>query len=231
MRLLLLLTGMAVLLSACDSAPPRSSSGFDSYARAAEAAPASLFAGDAAVLSDADIDRILKYKYVPPRQTRIAVLAVGQRFWMGYSDELARGAEDVRNAFTSLLQTSPAVTRAAYLPELLVPEKRTVAYLREAATRNLADTLIVYQASCQTYEKSRVFSANTAKSFCNVEAALLDVRTGIVPFTATATEQFSLDVSASDADSYETRQKAELRAIRAALLKVGNDVVAYFGKG
>jgi hypothetical protein len=33
-----------------------------------------------------------------------------------------------------------------------------------------------------------MFQANHAKGLCNVEAVVLDVRTGIVPFTVTATE-------------------------------------------
>ena len=66
------------------------------YAGGQPAQSASLFSGDAAILSDADIEKILKFKYTPPKQTRVAVLALGQPIWLGYSDELARGGEEVR---------------------------------------------------------------------------------------------------------------------------------------
>ncbi len=227
---LLLLPVFIFLLSACSTAPASRAPNSLSFTPPREAAAVSLFSGDAAVLSDQDIDKILKYKYVPPHQTRIAVLALGQQFWMGYSDELARGGEEIRTAFTRQLQTSPVIVKAAYLPTLLIPEKRSVAYFREAATRYQADALVVYQSSCQTYQKYRLFSANAVKSFCSVEAAVLDVRTGIVPFTTTATQEFTTEETPSDMNTYEAMQKAEQRAIRQALLKVGEDVAGFFGR-
>lgn len=107
----------------------------------------SLFSGDAAVLSDAEIDRILKFNYVPPTQARVAVLPLGQEAWFGYSDELARSGEEIRGQFAAQLKSSPAVTSVSYLPSLLIPSKRSVASFREAAARYQADLLVVYQTS------------------------------------------------------------------------------------
>lgn len=228
-----LLAAVALLVSACGTTPanrpeaPYRSIGSDYSAES----QTSLFSSDAGVLSDQDIDRILKYKYTPPRPSRIAILALGRQFLIGYSTELARSGEEVRNAFTGQLKSSPAITRVAFLPELLVPQKRTVAYLREAATRFQADTLLVYQAECHSYTKYHLFSADEAKSYCTVEAALVDVRTGIVPFTTTATEVFSVKESGEDSNIFETHQKAELTAIRASLLRVADDVVTFYARG
>jgi hypothetical protein len=63
--------------------------------------------------------------------------------------------------------------------------------IRRALSRScppVTDLLLVYQAACRTSERFRMFQANHAKGLCNVEAVVLDVRTGIVPFTVTATE-------------------------------------------
>jgi hypothetical protein len=219
---------LVLLCSACATAPR--------YPLVTQLAPAesasndSLFSGDSAVLSDAEIDRILKFNYVPPTQARVAVLALGQDVWFGYSDELARSGEDIRNQFTAQLKASPTVTSASYLPSLLIPSKRSVASFREAAARYQAELLVVYQTSCRTYEKYRVFSANTSKSFCNVEALVLDVRTGLVPFTTAATQELSVNQSDNELNFYETRRKAELGAIRDALSRIGASVSAYLAK-
>lgn len=221
-----------VMLTGCATSQPRMMPVTAEFAPSLSREPASnpsLFSADAAVLSDADIDRILRFTYVPPKQTRIAVLALGQARWFEYSDELARSGEEVQKRFTDQLETAPAIKKASYLPSLLIPATRSVGYFREAAARYQADTLIVYQSSCRTYEKYRVFASNTSKSFCNVEAAILDVRTGIVPFTTTVTQEFSADQTGSDANIYETMRKAELSAISDALGRVADQIILFFG--
>lgn len=182
---------------------------------------ASLFAGDAGVASDADIDRILKFQYHAPQQLRIAVLPFAREAWFGYSDELARTGNEVRSQLIDQLRANPRVTHAAFLPTLLIPATRSVPYFREAAARYQADLLLIYQASCRTYDKNRLFGPGESKSFCNIEALLLDTRTGIVPFTTTASEEFAVTQSKADTNFYETMRKAELNAIRSTLLKVG----------
>lgn len=232
MRIVLLLV-VTILVSACSTAPRSSEpSSYRSLGSSSsyKESRTSLFTNDASVLSDQDIDRILKYKYTAPHKSRIAILALGRLFIIGYSSELARSGEQIRKAFTDQLKSSPAVVSARFLPDLLVPQKRTVAYLREAATRFQADTLLVYQTECRSYTKWHFFAADEARSYCTIEAAVVDVRTGIVPFTTTATEMFTVTKTKADADFYETKQKAENQAIKAALLKIARDVVGFYAQ-
>ncbi len=86
----------------------------------------SLFAGDATLLSDADIARILAYKYVPPVQARVGILGLGQRLWFDYSDELARSGEQIRRDLIATLEQASPVSEASFLPVLLVPSNRSV---------------------------------------------------------------------------------------------------------
>jgi hypothetical protein len=187
----------------------------------------SLFSGDAAIVSDADIDRILKFQYQAPKQIRIAVLPFAREAWFGYSDELARTGNDMRAQLLNQLRSNPRVTHAAFLPTLLIPNNRAVPYFREAAARYQADLLLIYQTSCRTYDKARLFAASQSKSYCNIEALLLDTRTGIVPFTTTASEEFTVTQTKADTNFYETTRKAELSAIGKALLDVGTKAAAF----
>lgn len=222
---------MTIFMVGCETTPPASRASIGSadsnYQPAESQPPVSLFSGDAAVLSDADIDRILRYKYTLPKPARIAILPLGQDRWFGYSDELARSGEEIRTSFIAQLRKDSSVVTASYLPTLLIPANRSVAHLREAATRYQADLLIVYQTSCRTYEKYKIFGANSSKSFCNIEAVMLDVRTGIVPFTTSATQEFVAKQSNDDSNFYETMRKAELTAIRECLVKIGGQVADY----
>lgn len=227
----LLCAALVLLLAGCATPPPQVMAAGDERAGqssiAMESAEPSLFSGDALLLSDADIARILAYQYSPPAQARVGIMGLGQQLWFGYSDELARSGEEIRRNLVNTLEMAPTVTQASFLPALLVPSQRSVAHYREAAARTQADLLLIYQASCRTYEKFRFFRASEAKAFCTVEALLLDVRTGIVPFTSTVTTELVIVESKDDINIYETRRRSELNAIGGALGRLGASVVAY----
>src|SRR5207245_6359329 len=88
---------LMLLCAACETAAPvQRSSPPATQVEYDRQAPISLFADDATVLSDADIDRILRFHYVPPAQARVAVLALGQEVGFGYLDELARDRKSTR---------------------------------------------------------------------------------------------------------------------------------------
>lgn len=227
MKRVLVCFGVAALCG-CVTAPPYSSdASIGGYEQFGLQPQESLFSGDSAVLSDADIRRILEFQYVPPLNARLALLPLGQERWYGYSDELARSSEQIRSELTATLEQANSVASADFLPSLLVPRSRTVAYFREAAARYQAELMLVYQASCQTYEKYRFFRANESRSYCTVEALLLDIRTGIVPFTTSATDEFQVEQESRDSGIHETRRRAELSAVATALNRVGDATVAY----
>ena len=188
-----------------------------------------LFSSDNAILTDDEINRILAYHYSPQPQNRIAIIAFGQSYWFGWSDELARSGVEVQSKLVSKLRSSPLVYDASYLPSLLIPKKKTVPQFREAGARYQADLLLIYNASCRTYEKSRLFGPDKSKSYCNVEAILLDTRTGIVPFTVTASRDFFAEKSDQDLNLDETMRRTELNALADALGEVGDAVVRFLG--
>lgn len=206
---------------------PRPASYYDTASLAETTGPESLFSSDSDILSDEDVKRILAYQYSPRKQNRIAILSLGRSYWFGWSDELARAGAEVQTKLVSKLRSSPLVFDASYLPSLLIPEKKTVAYFREAGARYQADLLLIYRASCCTYEKSRFFSPDKSKSYCNVEAVLLDTRTGIVPFTVTASHDFVAQKRKEDLNLWETMRRAELNALADGLGEVGDEVVDF----
>jgi len=187
----------------------------------------SLFSSDSAILSDDEIMRILAHRLLLPKQSKIGILSLGRSYWSGWSDELARTGSEVQSTLVAKLKSCSSVFDASYLPNLLIPEKRTVGHFREAAARYQVDLLLIYQASCSTYEKYRFLSPDKLKSYCTVEAVLLDTRTGIVPFTATASRDFVAEKSDADLNLMETMRRVELNALRETLGEIGDKVVAF----
>jgi hypothetical protein len=225
----------ALLLAGCSTGEPvstidRSDVYYQGLREGQAGETESLFTSDEAILSSEDIAKILAHKYVLPAQNRIGVIALGRQFWFGYSEELARTGTDIQTGMVSKLRSSPQVYDASYLPTLLIPEKRTVGHLREAAARYQADLLLIYQAACRTYDKYRFFSPDEAKSYCNIEAVLLDVRTGIVPFSVTTSRNFMVKERKEDMNFRETTARAELKALSDALSEVGDEVVKFMAR-
>ena len=192
-----------------------------------EQSEASLFAGDAAVLSDEAIKTILDYDYTPPPLNRIALMPFGREIWSRWSEELALSSEEMKSAVIDRLRSSDRVYDASYLPSILIPEKRTVPHLREAAARYQADLLVVYRTYCRSFERHRIFSADRSRAYCGVEAVLLDTRTGLVPFTTVASRSFDVVENETDTNFQETILRAQLAATSKALSDVSSEIVDF----
>ena len=187
----------------------------------------SLFAGDAAILSDEAIQAILAYRYEPPPSSRIALMPFGRETWSSWSEELALASESLKTEVVERLMAAPGVYDASYLPSILIPENRTVPHLREAAARYQADLLLVYRSFCRSFDKYRLFGTDESQAYCGVEAVLLDTRTGLVPFTSVATRSYDVERTAEDRNFQETRLRAQLDATTAALGAVSSEVVDF----
>lgn len=187
----------------------------------------SMFSSDAAVLSDADIAGIMEHRYAPPTLSRIALLPFGLNTWSGWSDEMALATETIVTQVLSRMRASPHIYDASFLPSILVPEQHSVPHLREAAARYQADLLLVFRSSCQSFERYRLLHADQTRAFCNVEAIVLDTRTGLVPFVATSTQTFDAEQAESDLSFRETILRSQLDAIATALAAVSKAVVQF----
>jgi hypothetical protein len=182
----------------------------------------SLFKSDEAVLTSEEIERILGSKIQLPAQAHLTVLRLGLpnetlswAFLSGPENPLA------------VLGTAPRLNRVSWLPSLLIPEKMTVPLLREAAARFQADLLLVYRSPCQQFRDYRLFGTDKAKTYCIAEGLLLDVRTGVIPFSAATTREVRVQAASGDVNFYETMQKAEAQATGEALGELAQQLAAF----
>ncbi|GKS60515.1 hypothetical protein YTPLAS18_40420 [Nitrospira sp.] len=228
-----ILASVVALTAACASTPSYVGDYAPSAYRAASYDGAvtdepSLFKSDTDVLSDSAIRRILAFRFTLPESSRVAVLHLGARSVGSYRWATPSPATDtLLTGFLAALRASPRVRTVSLLPALLVPVRRTVGYLREAAARYQADLLFVFSTDCQTYERYRIFAANEVKATCIVEAVLIDTRTGIVPFTANASRSFETRKTHDDTNWAETVRRAEQQTIGQALAEIGERTAAY----
>lgn len=185
----------------------------------------SLFKGDQAVLSNQDIDRILTAKISMSDRHRLAVLHLNTRnMWVQPVADIE--AENTER-FMHALAAAPQLTQVRFLPTLLVPERRTVPYLREAAARFQADLLLVYGTGVRSFQRDRLIGTDEVRAESVVESVLLDVRTGIVVHAAQASERISVKRTSGDLNFSETIAKARAEASGKALVKMAGAVVSF----
>jgi hypothetical protein len=184
----------------------------------------SLFKGDQTVLSDQDIARILGTQLTLTDRHRLAILNLSANYL--WSEELADIETKNFDNLVRVLKSSPQLTDVRLLPSLLVPEKRTVPYLREAAARVQADLLFVYTTRIQTFQRERFLKAGEVHARCVAESVLLDVRTGIVVHTGRATENIDMTRTPSDLNFDETLARAESEARGKAVLSLADALIA-----
>jgi hypothetical protein len=186
----------------------------------------SLFKGDQAVLSNEEIDRILNGHIVLTDRHRLAVLGLNPKSY--WSPSVADQDSQNIERFLQELRSSTQFKEVRFVPSLLIPERRTVPYLREAAARFQADLLLVYTTRIQTFRQYRVFGSDAVRARCLAESVLLEVRTGVAAHTATSSEIIDVKKSKSDLNFSETIAKAEADATGKALLSLAKSVNAYF---
>ncbi|WP_020404805.1 hypothetical protein [Gracilimonas tropica] len=223
------------LLSSCAS----SGSYYDSYGYQ-ENEPTltkSLFPSDQRVISQAAIDTILASEIQLPRNAKIALInfpsentqrssVYGYGYWR--SEDYLKLQQSYIDTLSSHLLETDFAESVIHLPSMLTPIEPTLPILREAAVRLQSPLMIVFRINSDIYEEFRFFRNNKAKAFSTIELVLLDVRTGLIPFTSIVTEEYMAEKLNSDSNFRETMKRAEREATLRSINKASNKLSAFF---
>jgi hypothetical protein len=186
----------------------------------------SLFSSDQAVISQAAIDTILSSKIVIPNDAKLALIkfpgAIDQNssiYGYGYwrSEWYLNLQQSYVDTLSNRILSSEKISSVSVLPSLLTPQNPTIPILREAAVRLQSPLLVIYRINSDIYEEYRAFRANRSKAYATVELVLLDVRTGIIPFTAISTKEFQSTKQKSDVTVNDFLKRTEAVAVNMAL--------------
>jgi hypothetical protein len=187
----------------------------------------SLVPSDAATLDDAEIARILDARPQVPSRPRIALVHLQHNSadWVGMSSQEVVNA--IGEGLVGHLKDSHRVSDASYLPAFLFSRSPSVAQLREAAARYQADLVLIFSTDCSLHQQYNLFSANEARAYCNADSALLDVRTGLVPFAARADGIVTEKQAQAEYSVREALRRAELQGVDKAMQTDADAVVRF----
>jgi hypothetical protein len=206
-----------------------------SYAEAKPPEPESLFPSDQAVLSDEAVARIFASKLELPAKTKVALMkfsggGFGERYYGPYywrDEEFLKLQQAQVDTLSHALVSSDRVTEAIPLPSLMIPRQASIPVLREAAVRLQADLLLIYRVNSDTYSQYRIFAKDQVKAYSTCEVVLLDVRTGLVPFTRVISRERVETKKPADFDLTETMRRAEQESADDALQTAAADLVTF----
>lgn len=133
------------------------------------------------------------------------------------------------DTLSNRILASEKIHSVSILPSLLTPQNPTIPILREAAVRLQSPLLVIYRINSDIYEEYRTFRANRSKAYATVELVLLDIRTGIIPFTAISTKEFQSTKQKDDVTVNDFLKRTEAVAVNRALEDTAERLTRFLG--
>lgn len=196
----------------------------------------SLFNSLDRTINEEDIKKLLDGELRLPDTLRIAIYKFGttnrsfQYLYYGIGEENSvKAHQSFVDTLVSKLHENPKVKQVNIIPSLMLSTQPTITQLREAAVRMQSDILLVFSSSSDIYYKSKVLKKDQTKAYATTEAFVMDIRTGLIPFSTMITKDF-LTQRLSLEEYEETRRRAQRLAVLLTLDEVGKQVNLFLKK-
>jgi hypothetical protein len=234
MKQLLLLSTLAFFVTSCET--PRSSvQTGPTQDRPAEDTLIiqSLFNDRSSNISEDNIQKVLDGNYRLPSTLRIAIVRLeGSRqqryFWN--DESYLKTQQSYLDSFTARLRSSRRVTAIATIPDLVISKSPSFTNIREAAVRMQCDMALVYSITDDLYSRYKAFSSPDIKAFATTQLILMDVRTGLIPFSTIVTKDFLSKKTKEDLDIAQARDRVLNEAVLATISDTGQKIVQFLSE-
>lgn len=169
-----------------------------------------------------------------PENLRVAIVKLsgsrssGSYYWS--DEDYMKTQQSYLDMFTETFQKSKRVVKVSSIPDLLISSNPTFTSIRESAVRTQADIVAIYSISGDVYSKYRWFAKNDIKAFATAQLIILDVRTGLIPFSAIITKDVLSQKKDSDLNETETRNRIKNEAVLLTIEEIGKQLAAFLGK-
>lgn len=197
----------------------------------------SLFSDKASTITEDNIAKILDGQYKLPQKLRVAIIRLEtetkpRNYFEPWYDE---GAMKTRQAyldkFMDWLKRSERVTMVSTVPEMLLPASPGFTTLREAAVRMQADIVIAYAIRSDLYSKFKLFDKPDIKAFATTQLIVLDVRTGLIPFSLVVTKDALSERKKQEMDNNEAAARVQHEAVLLTIDELGKRMGEFLQKG
>ena len=229
----LLLTTIA-LLASCSTTKPSNNSFDNGYPAVDTLITQSLFNDRTATISEENIQKILDGKYKLPQQLRVAVVRLDdqspQRRYYRNDEQYLKTQQSYLDLFSEKFRQSPRVTSLSIIPDLLISKSPSFTNIREAAVRMQADIAVVYSITSNIYSKYKLFSKPDIKAFATTQLIILDIRTGLIPFSAIVTRDALSQKKKDELDNSEASGRIQNEAVLLTINDIGERITDFLNQ-
>jgi len=191
----------------------------------------SLFNDKNATISEENIQMILDGYYELPKVLRVALVKLEsqqrQRNYYWANEEYLKTQQSYLELFTEKFKSSQRVTTISVIPDLLISSNPTFVNIRESAVRTQADVVAIFSITNEIYSKYKMFSPDLIKAFATIEFILLDVRTGLIPFSTIVTKDYQSKKQKEDFDDTEARNRVKNEAVLLTINEIGEQLTKF----
>jgi hypothetical protein len=232
-----LLIIIVALLTACTTTRPLVNDNGNENEGSDTLIKQSLFSDKTATISEENIQKILDGNYKLPKQLRIAIVRLDNApqqkkyYWNYGSDEqYLKTQQSYLDLFTEKCKQSSRVTSVSIIPDLLIPRLPSFTNIREAAVRLQADIVVVYAVTSDIYSKYKLFSRPDIKAFATTQLIILDVRTGLIPFSTIVSKDTLSLKRKEELDNSEAASRIQHEAALLTINEIGQQIAEFLKK-
>lgn len=191
----------------------------------------SLFDDKNSTISEEDIQKILDGNYSLPHKLRVSLVklesAQNPRNYYWNSEEYLKSQQAYLDLFTSKFSQSNRVLKVSKIPDLLILNHPTFTNIREAAVRMQSDMVVVYAINSDLYSKYKLFSKSDIKAFATVQLIILDVRTGLIPFSTIVTKEYQSKRQENELNDNEAANRIKNEAVLLSIQEIGEEIIRF----
>lgn len=223
----------AVFISSCETASKLSSPTPASGPEYADTLiTQSLFNDRSSTINEEGIQKILDGNYKLPQQLRVAIVKLEPQlkahYWSYWNDEeYLKTQQAYLDLFSEKFRQSSRVTKLSIIPDILIPKAPSFTNIREAAVRMQADIVVVYSITGDIYSKYKLFTKTDIKAFATTQLIVLDVRTGLVPFSTIVTKDYLSQKRKEEMGYLEARNRIQNEAVLLTISEIGQQVIEF----
>lgn len=223
---------LVALASSCRTSHPVSASNLHESNFTDTLITQSLFNDKTASISEDNIRKILDGNYTLPGKIRIAIVKLeNPQAKYSWNDETyLKNQQAYADTLIQQFRQSPSVSEVTIIPGILMPGTPTYTSIREAAVRMQADVVAIYTIAGDLYSRYRLFNKADIKAFATTQLILMDVRTGLIPFTSIITKDHLSQKNNSELNYAEATTRIQNEAVLLTLNETGQKISSFLNK-
>lgn len=229
-----LLILIAIIFASCTTTKQISAPNEYNYVNNDPPITKSLFDDKSSTISEENIQKILDGNYKLPNNLRVAFVKLessqNQRRHYWSDEQYLKSQQQYLDLFTEKFKSSNRVKRISTIPDILISKNPTFTSIRESAVRTQSDIVVIYSINSDIYSQYKLFSKTSIKAFATTQLIVLDVRTGLVPFTTIITKDFQDKKNDTDLNESEATNRIKNQSVLLTIDEIGKQITEFLNK-